>query len=101
MRSVIGTDNEELLNDPLYLGLRTPRLKGEEYSTLVEEFMLAVKFRFPNALVQVSRLEVDLSCTDWKYQFEDFSNENARVLLDQYRDQHLCFNDDIQARCVL
>jgi len=76
----VGTDNEELLNDKMYLGVSKRRLRGENYFYMIDEFMDAVRFRWPNVLVQ----------------FEDFSSEVAQTLLDRYRDDHLCFNDDIQ-----
>jgi malic enzyme len=76
----VGTDNEELLNDEFYLGVQKPRLRGKEYFHLVDEFMHAVRYRWPNVLVQ----------------FEDFDSSVAQRLLDKYRDTHLCFNDDIQ-----
>jgi len=76
----VGTDNEELLNDPFYIGMPKKRLHGKEYYHLVDEFMQAVRHRWPNVLVQ----------------FEDFSSDKAQNLLDKYRDTHLCFNDDIQ-----
>jgi malate dehydrogenase (oxaloacetate-decarboxylating)(NADP+) len=75
-----GTNNERLLNDPVYIGIRRPRIKGEEYYSLIDEFMRAVNRRWPNVLVQ----------------FEDFSNENAMPILEKYRYKYLCFNDDIQ-----
>jgi malic enzyme len=76
----VGTNNETLLNDPFYLGVNQHRLRGDAYFYLVDEFMDAVRFRWPNVMVQ----------------FEDFSSDNAQTLLDKYRDEHLCFNDDIQ-----
>jgi len=76
----VGTDNEELLNDDFYIGVQEPRLKGKAYFQLVNEFMLAVRNRWPNVLVQ----------------FEDFSSDKAQTLLNTYRHEHLTFNDDIQ-----
>lgn len=76
----VGTDNEELLEDPFYLGVQKKRMRGPEYFHLVDEFMAAVRYRWPNVLVQ----------------FEDFDSSVAQPLLDKYRDSHLCFNDDIQ-----
>lgn len=76
----VGTNNEELLNDPFYIGVPKKRLKGKEYYHLVDEFMQAVRHRWPDVLVQ----------------FEDFSSDKAQNLLDKYRNDHLCFNDDIQ-----
>ncbi|MBV5308694.1 NAD-dependent malic enzyme [Chromatium okenii] len=76
----MGTNNQALREDPLYLGRRIPRLTGPAYDTVVEAFMRAIRARWPKALVQ----------------FEDFSNDQAFQLLERYRRQLLCFNDDIQ-----
>ncbi len=81
----VGTNNQELLDDPLYLGYPFSRVKGVAYDELVEEFVLAVQSRFPKALIQ----------------FEDFLTPNAYRLLTTYRDRVLCFNDDIQGTAAV
>ncbi len=75
-----GTNNQALLDDPLYLGLHQKRGDDEEYYNLVDEFVDAVQDRWPKALIQ----------------WEDFTNDHAFPLLNKYRDKVLCFNDDIQ-----
>ena len=76
----VGTGNKDLLSDPLYLGYPEQRLDGDAYFELMDEFMDAIQDRFPGALVQ----------------FEDFLTPKAYTLLDRYRSNYLCFNDDIQ-----
>ena len=75
----VGTDNPRLLSDPLYMGVRRPRLKGREYYETADELMGALTRRWPRAVVQ----------------FEDFAIDVARPLLDRYRHHHVVFNDDI------
>ncbi|CAL2240710.1 unnamed protein product [Prunus armeniaca] len=76
----VGSNNEKLLKDPLYLGLQRHRLDGDEYLAVVDEFMEAVFTRWPHVIVQ----------------FEDFQSKWAFKLLQRYRNTYRMFNDDVQ-----
>mmetsp|Transcript_51478 Transcript_51478/g.135896 ORF Transcript_51478/g.135896 Transcript_51478/m.135896 type:complete len:648 (+) Transcript_51478:24-1967(+) len=81
----LGTDNEELREDPFYLGTPAPKPKGEEYYAYVDEFIQAMRRRYPYALIH----------------FEDFETERARELLRRYRHNSFVFNDDIQGTAAV
>lgn len=81
----VGTNNRTLLNDPMYMGWRNERISQEEYDEFLEEFIAAVKRRWPKVLIQ----------------FEDFAQTNAMPLLNRYRDKVCCFNDDIQGTAAV
>ena len=76
----VGTDNQVLLDDPLYLGWRHKRLRGDEYLKIVDEFVVAAKAVFPEVVIQ----------------WEDFRKDNALMILDRYKSALPSFNDDIQ-----
>jgi malate dehydrogenase (oxaloacetate-decarboxylating) len=76
----VGTNNRELLDDPMYMGWRHERVTGKEYDDFIAMFIDAVQRRWPDVLLQ----------------FEDFAQSNAMPLLEKYRDELCCFNDDIQ-----
>jgi len=76
----VGTNNEKLLNDPMYMGWRHRRIEQDKYDEFLAMFINAVKRRWPDVLLQ----------------FEDFAQPNATPLLNRYRDELCCFNDDIQ-----
>ena len=82
----VGTDNESLLNDPLYIGWRHKRIRGQEYDDFVNKFVQALKKRFTNNVL---------------LQWEDFAQPNALKLLKRYKDELCTFNDDIQGTAAI
>src|SRR5690554_5312380 len=81
----VGCNNQSLLDDPMYMGWRHPRISQEEYDDFIEAFVAAVKRRWPEVLLQ----------------FEDFAQANAVPLLTRYRDELCCFNDDVQGTAAV
>lgn len=81
----VGTDNEKLLNDPMYMGARHKRIRGKEYDDFIKTFIESVQRRWPQAMIQ----------------FEDFAQLNAMPILNTYRDKICCFNDDIQGTAAV
>ncbi|HET8816420.1 MAG TPA: NAD-dependent malic enzyme [Pseudidiomarina sp.] len=81
----VGTNNEKLLNDPMYMGARHKRIGQAEYDEFIEKFMHAIRRRWPEAMIQ----------------FEDFAQPNAMPILRKYREEFCCFNDDIQGTAAV
>jgi len=81
----VGTNNASLLEDPMYMGWRHPRITGDEYYEFVDMFIKALKRRWPKVLLQ----------------FEDFAMDHATPLLQRYRDELCCFNDDVQGTAAV
>lgn len=81
----VGTNNQKLLNDPMYMGLRHPRITGEDYNAFVDRFVGAAQERWPGVLIQ----------------FEDFAQPNAMPILQRHRHRLCCFNDDIQGTAAV
>lgn len=81
----VGTNNQKLLDDPMYMGSRHPRINQQEYDEFVDMFVQAIKRRWPEAMLQ----------------FEDFAQPNAMPLLSRYRNEICCFNDDVQGTAAV
>lgn len=81
----VGTNNAALLDDPMYMGWRHPRVGGDDYYLFIDQFIQAVKRRWPKVLLQ----------------FEDFALDHATPLLQRYRDELCCFNDDVQGTAAV
>lgn len=80
-----GTNNQERINDPLYIGWKHERIRGKEYDSFIETFVRAIKHQFPLVVLQ----------------WEDFAQQNAHPILDKYREQLCTFNDDIQGTAAV
>ncbi|MDA0911686.1 MAG: NAD-dependent malic enzyme [Proteobacteria bacterium] len=81
----VGTNNQKLLDDPMYLGARHPRITGKKYDQFIEKFVSSVKKHFPNVYLH----------------WEDFGRDHARAILETYRDQLCTFNDDMQGTGIV
>lgn len=81
----VGTNNQQRIDDPMYLGWRHPRISGDEYYEFIDAFISAVKVHWPHALIQ----------------FEDFAQKTALPILERYKDELCCFNDDIQGTAAV
>jgi malate dehydrogenase (oxaloacetate-decarboxylating) len=81
----VGTNNKKLLEDPLYLGWRHPRIQGAEYDDFIEKFVEAIQKHFPNTFLH----------------WEDFGRDNARRILERYRNTLCTFNDDMQGTSIV
>jgi len=81
----VGTNNQEALEDPMYMGMRHPRIGKDEYNAFVDQFIDAVQARWPGVMIQ----------------FEDFAQPNAMPLLQRHRERVCCFNDDIQGTAAI
>jgi len=81
----VGTNNQKLLDDPMYMGARHPRIEQGQYNEFLDMFIKEVSARWPEAMIQ----------------FEDFAQPNAMPLLQKYRDKVCCFNDDIQGTAAV
>lgn len=81
----VGTNNQKLLDDPMYMGLRHPRITGDDYNAFVDRFIDAAQERWPGVLIQ----------------FEDFAQPSAMPILQRHRDRVCCFNDDIQGTAAV
>ncbi|MHB1947435.1 MAG: NAD-dependent malic enzyme [Gammaproteobacteria bacterium] len=80
-----GTNNPDLINDPLYIGWHHERIRGKEYDKFIEDFVTTIKKRFPHVLLQ----------------WEDFAQQNANPILSRYRNELCTFNDDIQGTAAI